>query len=76
VQELATRYPRYGYRRITALIRQKELVNQKRVQRVWRHHRLQVKRVRRPRPNRSRSARLEATHRGTFGRMILWKMRL
>lgn len=64
MRELATRYPRYGYRRITALIRQKQAVNQKRVRRVWQQERLQVQRVRRPRPHRSRSPRLEATHPG------------
>jgi putative transposase len=64
VDDLATRYPRYGYRRITALIRQTEGVNHKRVRRVWRHRHLQVKRVRRLRPRRSRSARREATHPG------------
>ena len=37
VRELAARYPRYGYRRITALLRQRQAVNQKRVRRVWRH---------------------------------------
>lgn len=61
---LASRYPRYGYRRITALLRQNEVVNQKRVRRVWRHHRLHVKRVRRSRQRRSYAGRLQATHPG------------
>jgi len=62
VQELVTRHPRYGYRRISALIRREEQVNQKRVRRLWRRHQLQVKRVRRPRPKRSPSNRLIALY--------------
>ncbi|NIV18824.1 MAG: IS3 family transposase, partial [Woeseiaceae bacterium] len=43
--ELATRYGRYGYRRITALlIRQGWLVNHKRVERLWRREGLKVPR--------------------------------
>lgn len=64
VQELATRYPRYGYRRITALLRQEQVVNQKRVRRLWRHHHLQVNRIRRARLRRVGPVRLEATHPG------------
>jgi len=34
---LATRYGRYGYRRLTALLRQAgSVVNAKRVERIWR----------------------------------------
>jgi hypothetical protein len=62
IRELATHYPRYGYRRIIALIRQKQVVNHERIRRVWKQERLQVVRVRRPR--RSRLARLEATYPG------------
>jgi transposase InsO family protein len=41
--ELATQYGRYGYRRITALLRQEEwLVNHKRVERIWRREGLKV----------------------------------
>lgn len=64
VQELATRHPRYGYRRISALIRREERVNQKRVRRLWKLKQLQVKRVRRPRPKRSPSNRLIALYPG------------
>ena len=64
VRALTTRYPRYGYRRITALIRQKEVVNEQRVRRIWRHQGLHVKRLLRPRRVRSRSIRLEATNPG------------
>jgi putative transposase len=48
---LAVRHPRYGYRRVWALLRRDGLaVNRKRVQRLWRHARLQVgKPSRRPR---------------------------
>ena len=64
LRELATHYPRYGYRRITALLRQKQAVNHKRVRRVWRQQRLQVQRVRRSRGYRSRPKRLQATYPG------------
>ena len=41
--ELATRYGRYGYRRITALLRQEGWeVNHKRVERIWRREALKV----------------------------------
>jgi len=34
--ELATNYGRYGYRRITAMLRGEYNVNHKRVERIWR----------------------------------------
>ena len=41
--ELATRYGRYGYRRITALLRERGWsVNHKRVERIWRREGLKV----------------------------------
>jgi len=41
--ELATRYGRYGYRRITALLKQEGWkVNHKRVERIWRREGLKV----------------------------------
>ena len=64
MQELARRYPRYGYRRITALLRQEQPINQKRVRRLWRQHQFQVRRVRRPRIRRSRPDRLQAAYPG------------
>lgn len=64
VQELVTRHPRYGYRRISALLRREERINQKRIRRLWRRHQLQVKRVRRPRPRRKPSDRLVAAYPG------------
>ena len=51
--ELATRYGRYGYRRITALLRQAGwVVNAKRVERIWRREGLKVpsKQPKRKRP--------------------------
>ena len=43
--DLASRHPRYGYRRIWALLRRDGwLVNRKRVQRLWRVHGLKVPR--------------------------------
>ncbi len=43
VTALATRYGRYGYRRITALLREKGWrVNHKRVERIWRKEGLKV----------------------------------
>jgi len=41
--EMATRYGRYGYRRITALLREESWrVNHKRVERIWRREGLKV----------------------------------
>ncbi|WP_188855052.1 IS3 family transposase [Aureimonas glaciei] len=43
IVELATRYGRYGYRRITALLQEAGwLVNRKRVERIWRQEGLKV----------------------------------
>ena len=43
ITDLATRYGRYGYRRITAMLRREGwLVNHKRVERVWRREGLKV----------------------------------
>ena len=49
---LATRFGRYGYRRITALLRRSgSVVNHKRVERIWRREGLKVP-VRQPRRGR------------------------
>jgi len=64
IQQLAARHPRYGYRRISALLRRTAEVNEKRVRRLWRQHRLQVQRLRRRRSPRPRSTRLEAGYPG------------
>jgi putative transposase len=58
------RHPRYGYRRISALVRREERVNQKRIRRLWRKHRLQVQRVRRRRLRRKPPPRLVAAYPG------------
>ena len=43
LHELSAGNPRYGYRRITAVLRNEGwLVNRKRVQRLWRMHGLHV----------------------------------
>ena len=43
ITELATQYGRYGYRRITAMLRQEGWqVNHKRVERIWRREGLKV----------------------------------
>ena len=52
IVELATRYGRYGYRRITALLRERGWsVNHKRVERIWRREGLKVP-VRQPKRGR------------------------
>jgi putative transposase len=59
---LALQHPRYGYRRISVLLNRTEKVNQKRVRRLWKLHRLQVRRVVRKRVRRVRPARLQAAY--------------
>jgi len=64
IQTLAVQHPRYGYRRIHALVNRTHRVNQKRVRRLWRRHRLQVRRAVRPRLRRSRPPQLAAAYPG------------
>jgi putative transposase len=65
LKKLAERHPRYGYRRISVLVRREEQVNQKRIRRLWRKHRLQVQRVRRRRsPRKPPAKRLVAAYPG------------
>ncbi len=64
IQHLAIQYPRYGYRRITVVVNRTEKVNQKRIRRLWRRHRLQVRRVVRKRTRRARPERLQAAYPG------------
>jgi putative transposase len=64
MQSLAAQHPRYGYRRIDVLLNQIELINHKRVRRLWRKHRLQVPRVVRKRLRRERPLRLQAAYPG------------
>jgi putative transposase len=62
IKELVAHHPRYGYRRISALLRRTTRVNEKRLRRLWRQHRLQVQRLRRRRPRPSRPIRLQASY--------------
>lgn len=64
IQELATQNPRYGYRRISALLRRTTPVNEKRVRRLWRQHRLQLVRARRRRRRLLRPKRFAAAYPG------------
>ena len=61
---LAAQHPRYGYRRMHVLLNQTERVNHKRVRRLWRTHRLQVRRLGRKRLRRERPGRLQAAYPG------------
>ena len=50
IRELAREHPRYGYRRITALLRREGWpVNRKRVHRLWRREGLKVPQIQRKR---------------------------
>jgi len=64
IHELTARHPRYGYRRISVLLRRTTQVNEKRVRRLWRQHRLQVQRRHRRRVRLSRPTRLQAAYPG------------
>ncbi|KAB8333726.1 IS3 family transposase [Scytonema tolypothrichoides VB-61278] len=54
LEAIAQVNPRYGYRRAWALVRRKRTVNRKRVHRLWKRAKLQVKHVKRPRKPRER----------------------
>lgn len=72
VRELAARHPRYGYRRITALLRMEGWgVNRKRVQRIWRLEGLRapVKQRKRRRLGSNDGA---VTHRCAASRRDVW----
>lgn len=64
IRELVARNPRYGYRRISVLLRRTTRINEKRVRRLWRQERLQVQRVRRRRLRLPRPARFAAAYPG------------
>jgi putative transposase len=66
VHELALRHPRYGYRRVWALLRRRgQPVNKKRVHRLWTRAKLQVHKVRRKRrPARMAMVPVQAMHPG------------
>ena len=57
---LKTRYPRYGYRRIRAVVRRSQTVNEKRIRRLWRLHQFQVRRIARRRKRAPQPERLRA----------------
>lgn len=62
--ELALRHPRYGYRRITALLRRDGWrVNRKRVHRLWRREGLKVVQKQRKKPRLIDGSRDNACHR-------------
>lgn len=64
MQALVAQHPRYGYRRISALLNRTRRVNQKRVRRLWRLHRLQVRRVVRKRTRRPQPTLMQAAYPG------------
>ena len=66
VHELARRYPRYGYRRVWALLRRRgQPVNKKHVHRLWTRAKLQVHTVRRKRrPAHMAMVPVQAMHPG------------
>jgi putative transposase len=66
VHELAQRHPRYGYRRVWALLRRRgRWVNRKHVHRLWKRAKLQVRKVTRKRgPARAASTPVQALHPG------------
>ncbi len=61
ISTLAQAHPRYGYRRIWAVIRRSRRINRKRVHRLWKQARLQVRRPKRRRSRPERPAALAAT---------------
>jgi putative transposase len=66
VDELARRYPRYGYRRVWALLRRRgQPVNRKHLHRLWKQAKLQIRTLaRQRRPAHSARAPVPATHPG------------
>jgi putative transposase len=62
IAALAQTHPRYGYRRIWALLRRKRTINRKRVHRLWKRARLQLQRPKRRRQRRERPLPLAAAY--------------
>src|SRR5919199_1604015 len=60
IATLAQKHPRYGYRRVWAVLRRTRRINRKRVHRLWKQARLQVKRPKRRRSRSERPAALAA----------------
>jgi putative transposase len=66
LHELARRHPRYGYRRVWALLRRRgQHVNKKHVHRLWKQAKLQVRKATRQRgPARPAMVPVQATYPG------------
>jgi putative transposase len=66
IDEWARRHPRYGYRRVWALLRRRgQRVHRKHVHRLWKQAKLQVrKRARQRRPAHGAGLPVQATHPG------------
>jgi putative transposase len=65
IQALAAKHPRYGYRRIHALLRRDQPINRKRIHRLWKRARLQVrKRLRKRRRTARTGGPVKATYPG------------
>lgn len=66
VHTLAQRHQRYGYRRVWALLRRRgHRINKKRIHRLWKSAKLQVRKVRRKRhPPPTNGVPVQATHPG------------
>lgn len=62
LRALAQAHPRYGYRRMGALLRRKRTINRKCVHRLWKQAGLQVKRPKTRRQRRERPAPLAAAY--------------
>lgn len=62
ITQVAHAHPRYGYRRVWAVLRRKRIINRKRVHRLWTRARLQVKRRVRSRTDRNRPAPVAAAY--------------
>lgn len=60
IAALSQKHPRYGYRRVWAVLRRTRKINRKRVHRLWKQARLQVKRPKRRRSRPDRPAALAA----------------
>jgi len=62
LRTLAQEQPRYGYRRMWALLRRKRTINRKRVHRLWKGAGLQVTRPKQRRQRRERPVPLAAAY--------------
>jgi putative transposase len=62
ISALPQDHPRYGYRRVWAVQRRMRTINRKRVHRLWKQARLQVRRAKRRRAQTERSAVVAAAY--------------